>query len=50
MLINLFFFTVTISKRSYSNDEINKAYQIKRMESQLETLKFKHYDQQVRLF
>ncbi|MFN7251685.1 MAG: YrzI family small protein [Anaerobacillus sp.] len=47
MLLNLFFFTVTISKRKFSNEEISKAYQIEQVESHLDAVKTKHIDQQI---
>ncbi|MCT8137538.1 YrzI family small protein [Anaerobacillus sp. CMMVII] len=46
MLINLFFFSVTISKRQYSNEEISKAYRMNKVESHIETVKAKSFDQQ----
>jgi uncharacterized protein (TIGR02413 family) len=48
MLLNLFFFTVTISKRQFSNEEIVKAYQMEKVESHIQEVKSMHYDQQIK--
>lgn len=48
MILNLLFFTLTISKRQYSNDEIQKAYNLSQMEAQVDQLKTKQYSQQIK--
>ncbi|WP_161568315.1 YrzI family small protein [Anaerobacillus alkaliphilus] len=45
MLVNLFFFTITISKRKYSSDEIEKAYEMNKIESHIERSKSKQFEQ-----
>lgn len=48
MLVNLFFFTVTISKRKYSKKEIEHAYNLCKTELQVEKTKLRTYEQQIR--
>ncbi len=48
MLVNLFFFTITISKRKYSNEEIEKAYELSKVQSQIELEKSRQFEQQLK--
>ncbi|QOY34049.1 YrzI family small protein [Anaerobacillus isosaccharinicus] len=46
MLLNLFFITVKISKRQFTNEEIKKAYHMEKIESHLQSVKAKQFDHQ----
>lgn len=47
MLFNLFFLTVTITKRKYSNGEVAEAEKFESSERHLNELKSKQFEQQV---
>lgn len=47
MLLNLFFLTITISKRKYSDEERQKEYNRKKAEAYLNEVKSKSYDHQM---